>query len=144
MTQFEGHCSHLTVSAPQECQNFFSYANSLVSLTLKNIVFSDVTPCILVDIYKVSEESTDPTFHTEDEGNIPVEWVHRGIRESMNPSKWGISGTSVYILLILTSVTIFPDYKKIKVSTNTPIFFQETYTFLKAQFLYLHFWKVKI
>jgi hypothetical protein len=67
--------------------NLFTHANSLISGTLNNTFLWDVTPCILVDIYKVSEKSTDPILHAEDEGNIPVECVHRGIRESMNPSK---------------------------------------------------------
>jgi hypothetical protein len=46
-----------------EWQNLFTYANSLMSGTLNNAFFLDVTPCILVDTYKVSEESTDPTFY---------------------------------------------------------------------------------
>jgi hypothetical protein len=92
-----------------------------------------VTPYFLVDIYKVSEESTDPTFQVEHEGNIPVECIHRGIRENMNPSKWGMSGTSVYILFVLTSVTISPNYKQIKVSTNTPnTFFSRNLQVLKS------------
>lgn len=92
-----------------------------------------MTPYFLVDIYKVSEESTDPTFQVEHEGNIPVECIHRGIRENMNPSKWGMSGTSVYILFVLTSVTISPNYKQIKVSTNTPnTFFSRNLQVLKS------------
>jgi hypothetical protein len=82
-----------------------------------------VTPCFLVNIYKVSEENTDPTFHAKDEGSIPVECVHIGIRESMNPSKWGMLGTNVYIFLILKFVTTSPNYKQMKDSTDTPIIF---------------------
>jgi len=45
-----------------------------------------------------------------------------------------MSGTSVYILLILISVTISPNYKQMKVSTNTPItFFSRNLHVLKGK-----------
>jgi len=54
-----------------------------------------------------------------------------------------MSGTSVYILLILTSVTISPNYKQIKVRTNTPItFFSRNLHVLKGTMKLS--WKVKI